>query len=210
MTSTGRVEAFSDWVLAIAITLLVLDLRVPPRDQLHDTSLAHALVQEWPSYAAYVTSFLVIGIIWINHHGVFQLIGGADRMLLFLNLVLLLLVAAIPFTTSLFAEYLTARPPAARTAAVAYSLVMLAMEVAFSGLYAWAAWHPALLRDGTDPAAARASIVRFSAGTVVYLATVGVALISAPLCLAVHFLLALYYSFQQVRLRPARQVPPRA
>jgi TMEM175 potassium channel family protein len=202
VTSTGRVEAFSDGVLAIAITLLVLDLRVPPRDELH-TSLAHALAQEWPAFAAYVTSFLVIGIIWINHHGVFQLIAAADRMLLFLNLVLLMFVAAIPFTTSLFAEYLTARSGSAHTAAVVYSGVMFGMAIAFSCLYAWAACHPALLRDGIDPAAARASIVRFSAGTVVYLATVGVALVSAPLCLAVHFLLALYYSFQQVRLRTA-------
>jgi len=107
VTSTTRVEAFSDGVLAIAITLLVLDLRVPLRDGLH-TSLAHALARQWPSYAAYVTSFLIIGIIWVNHHAVFGYLGAADRMLLFLNLVLLMFVAAIPFTTSLFAEYLTA------------------------------------------------------------------------------------------------------
>ena len=199
MTSTTRVEAFSDGVLAIAITLLVLDLRVPLRDELH-TSLAHALARQWPSYAAYVTSFLIIGIIWVNHHAVFGYLGAADRMLLFLNLVLLMFVAAIPFTTSLFAEYLTAGRDA-HTAAVVYSGVMLAMAVAFSCLYAWAASHPRLLREGVDPAAARASVVRFSAGTVVYLATIGVALISAPLCLAVHFVIALYYSFQQVRLR---------
>ena len=201
MTSTGRVEAFSDGVLAIAITLLVLDLRVPPRDGTHG-SLAHQLAHEWPSYAAYVTSFLVIGIIWINHHTVFQLIGRVDRVLLFINLILLMFVAAIPFTTSLLAEYLTAERDA-RVAAVVYSGVMLAMAVAFSVLYAWGALHPPLLRDGVDPAAARASIPRFTAGTVLYLATVGVALLSAPLCLAVHFLLAVYYSFQQLTRRAA-------
>ena len=153
MTSTTRVEAFSDGVLAIAITLLVLDLRVPLRDGLH-TSLAHALARQWPSYAAYVTSFLIIGIIWVNHHAVFGYLGAADRMLLFLNLVLLMFVAAIPFTTSLFAEYLTAGRDA-HTAAVVYSGVMLAMAVAFSCLCAWAASHPRLLREGVDPAAAR-------------------------------------------------------
>ncbi len=197
-TTTGRVEAFSDGVLAIAITLLVLDLRVPVRDTLQGT-LAHALARNWPAFAAYVTSFLVIGIIWINHHAVFQLIGRVDRMLLFLNLILLMFVAAIPFTTSLLAEYLTAGRDA-RTAAVVYSGVMLAMAIAFSILYAWAATRPALLREGVDPVAARASIPRFSAGTVFYLATVAVALVSAPLCLAVHFVLAVYYSFQQLNL----------
>ena len=67
LSETDRTEAFSDGVLAIAVTLLVLDLSVPVRDTLH-TSLATALSQQWPSYAAYVTSFLVIGIIWENHH----------------------------------------------------------------------------------------------------------------------------------------------
>jgi len=106
----------------------------------------------------------------------------------------------VAFTTSLLAEYLTAERDA-RVAAVVYSGVMLAMAVAFSVLYAWGALHPPLLRDGVDPAAARASIPRFTAGTVLYLATVGVALLSAPLCLAVHFLLAVYYSFQQLTRR---------
>ncbi len=199
MTTTGRVEAFSDGVLAIAITLLVLDLRVPVRDELTG-SLAHALAQEWPSYAAYVTSFLVIGIIWLNHHTVFQFIGLVDRVLLFLNLILLMFVAAIPFTTSLLAEYLTAGRDA-RTAAVVYSAVMFAMAVAFALLFGWAAIRPGLLREGVDPAAARAAIPRFSGGTLIYLVTVVVALFSAPVCLAVHFLLAVYYAFQQLSLR---------
>jgi uncharacterized membrane protein len=199
VTTTSRVEAFSDGVLAIAITLLVLDLRVPARDALHG-SLLGALGHEWPSFAAYVTSFLVIGIIWINHHAVFELIGRIDRVLLVLNLVLLMFVAAIPFTTSLLAEYLTAGRDA-RTAAVAYSGLMLAMSLAFSGLYARAALRPGLLAEGVDPVAARAAIPRFSLGIVVYLGTVVVALVSAPLCLAVHFLIGLYYSVEQLRLR---------
>jgi uncharacterized membrane protein len=70
MSETGRTEAFSDGVLAIAVTLLVLDLHVPPINALHEP-LAVALVHEWPAYAAYVTSFLIIGIIWVNHHAVF-------------------------------------------------------------------------------------------------------------------------------------------
>src|SRR5215475_5101237 len=137
VSETGRVEAFSDGVLAIAVTLLVLDLRVPARDALHGGSLAGALGHEWPSYAAYVTSFLIIGIIWVNHHGVFQLIGRVDRITLFLNLMLLMTVVAIPFTTSLLSEYLRAGGPSARTAALVYSAVMLLMSCGFAGLYTY-------------------------------------------------------------------------
>src|SRR5262245_38989284 len=98
MSQPGRTEAFSDGVLAIAITLLFFDLHVPlPRD-LGGGTLGSALAHEWPAYAAYVTSFLVIGIIWVNHHAVFELIGRVDRMTLFLNLLLLMTVVAIPFT----------------------------------------------------------------------------------------------------------------
>ncbi len=93
VSETGRMEAFSDGVLAIAVTLLVLDLHVPPSNALHEP-LAVALAHEWPAYAAYVTSFLIIGIIWVNHHTVFELVGRVDRNVLFLNLLLLMSVVA--------------------------------------------------------------------------------------------------------------------
>jgi len=198
VSNTTRTEAFSDGVLAIAITLLVLDLSVPARDTLQ-IPLARALAHEWPSYAAYVTSFLIIGIIWVNHHAVFELIGRVDRGALFLNLLLLMTVATIPFTTRLLATYLTAGPPA-RTAAIVYSAVMLAMSFCFAGLYSYVARRPPLLAEGVDPGAVRASIVRFSAvGTTLYMATVVIAIFSAPFCLLAHFAIALYYCFSQIR-----------
>jgi uncharacterized membrane protein len=199
VSETGRTEAFSDGVLAIAITLLVLDLRVPMSEALHG-SLAETLAGEWPAYAAYVTSFLIIGIIWVNHHGVFELVSRVDRVTLFLNLLLLMAVVAIPFTTALLSEYLREGGRDARTAALVYSFVMLAMSLAFASLYTHVARRPALLADGVDPAAVRRSIVRFSAiGILLYLATMVVALVSAPLCLVAHFVIALYYCFQQIR-----------
>jgi uncharacterized membrane protein len=110
-------------------------------------------------------------------------------------------VVAIPFTTALISEYLRAEPADARTAALVYSGVMLAMSCMFASLYTYVARHPALLADGVDPVAVRASIVRFSAiGILLYVGTVVVALVSAPLCLAAHLLIALYYCFQQIRL----------
>jgi uncharacterized membrane protein len=202
MSETNRAEAFSDGVIAIAITLLVLDLHVPAR-KLLEGPLSAALAEEWPAYAAYVTSFLIIGIIWVNHHGVFELVARVDRTALFLNLLLLMAVVAIPFTTSLMSEYLLAGGHDARTAAIVYSAVMLAMSLTFSALYSHLARHPAQLADGVDPVVFRRSIIRFSAiGLLLYVVTLIVALFSAPLCLVAHFLIALYYCFQQIR--PAR------
>jgi uncharacterized membrane protein len=202
MSETSRTEAFSDGVLAIAVTLLVLDLSVPARATLHGP-LSAALAHEWPSYAAYVTSFLVIGIIWVNHHAVFDLLSRVDRGTQFLNLLLLMTVVAIPFTTALLSEYLTAGGRDARTAALVYSAVMLAMSSGFAALYAYVSRRPRLMADGVDPAAVRASTVRFSAvGTLLYLITLGIAVFSAPLCLLAHLLIALYYCFQQIRPQP--------
>lgn len=205
VSDTTRTEAFSDGVLAIAITLLVLDLAVPDRETLHG-SLARALAHEWPSYAAYITSFLIIGIIWVNHHAVFELIGRVDRTALFLNLVLLMTVVTIPFTTHLLATYLTAGT-SARAAAVVYSAVMLAMSFGFAGLFAYVAFHPMLLADGVDPGSVRSSITRFTTvGIALYAATIVIAIFSAPLCLLAHFVIAIYYCFSQIRVggRPPR------
>ena len=205
MGETNRTEAFSDGVLAIAITLLVLDLRVPVRDTLAG-SLADALGHEWPALFAYVTSFLVIGIIWVNHHAVFDLIGAVDRVVMFLNLLLLMTVAAIPFTTALLSEYLTAGSDG-RTAAVIYSAVMLAMSICFASLYRYVAYRPPLLAPDVDPAAVRGSLTRFSVvGLALYVLTIAVALISPIACLALHLVIALYYCFEQTT-RASRRSP---
>ena len=132
---TGRLEAFSDGVFAIAITLLVLDLVVPEPSQLDGNSLARELVREWPSYFAYLVSFLVIGIIWMNHHALCTLLRRVDRPVLFANLFLLLTVSVIPFPTRLLAAYLTAGDANAHVAAAVYSGAMLLLGVAFSVLF---------------------------------------------------------------------------
>ena len=100
---TGRLEAFSDGVFAVAITLLVLDLHVDPAS---GRTLAAQLGAEWPAFAAYSLSFLVIGVVWVNHHALLSLAARTDRKLLFYNLILLMWVAVIPFTTATLADYL--------------------------------------------------------------------------------------------------------
>src|SRR5690348_10458158 len=99
----GRLEAFSDGVMAIAITLLILDVRAT---DVPDGELASVLVSTWPSYAAYALTFVVIGIMWVNHHYLFEQVGMVTRPLLFLNVFMLMAISFLPFPTSLLAEYL--------------------------------------------------------------------------------------------------------
>jgi uncharacterized membrane protein len=184
---TSRTEAFSDGVFAVAITLLALDLRPgegPTLGQqlLHRDAIAH--------YAAYIVSFPVIGIIWVNHHGVFRQIARVDRVLLFANLVLLLFVAAIPFPTALLAEHL-GEATASHPAAFAYSAVMFLMGSSFGVVWWWAVRGGRLLDRPMGRAEERVALRRFSVGTAAYLALMGLAWLSAPLTLAGHLLVAI-------------------
>src|SRR5690348_8544495 len=162
---TNRVEAFSDGIFAIAATLLVLDLAVPAREEATRAGLAAALGHEWPSYFAYLVSFLVIGIIWVNHHTVFSTVRRVDRLVMFANLGLLLVVSAIPFPTRLLAEYLTDDANSHAAAAV-YSATMLAMGTAFSLLWLVITRDSGLLHEHLDPAASRAALRRFGVGNI--------------------------------------------
>ena len=200
--STARLEAFSDGVFAIAITLLVLDLHVPAPDSLHGESLWHALADQWPSYAAYLVSFVVIGIIWINHHAMCSLARRVERRTLFANLFLLLTVSVIPFPTRLLATYLTTPDSDGHTAAAVYAATMVAMGAAFSLLFLAFTRQARLLHTPIPPHDRRAAIRRFSIGGFCYLCTIGLAYLSPIAMLATHALLAIYYCFDQ--LAPAR------
>src|SRR5215471_6251356 len=133
-----RAEAFSDGVFAIAITLLVLDLRLPSPDA-GQPSLTHQLLHAWPHYFAYVVSFLTIGIMWMNHHTIMAHVNRVDRPLLVLNLLLLMGVVAIPFPTQLVAEHLRGRGGTAAT--VTYGLVMIAMSAGFAAMWVYVVTH---------------------------------------------------------------------
>ena len=130
----ARLEAFSDGVFAVAITLLALDLRVDGPGQ---GTLADQLGHQWPVFAAYVVSFFVIGIVWVNHHALFTSFARVDRSLLFLNLLLLLWIAAIPFATSTMATYLRTDGGDAHLAAALYSAVLEGMSLSFTSIFVW-------------------------------------------------------------------------
>jgi uncharacterized membrane protein len=201
----ARLEAFSDGVFAIAITLLVLDLRVPP--ELAEGRLWAALGAQWPSYVAYLVTFLVIGIMWVNHHGIFERARAVDRPVLFANLALLLLVSFLPFPTRLVSEFLT-RGEDAHAALAVYSGTMLLVGWAFSALWLILTRDTGgegLLHASLDRAAHRAAIRRFGLGSVAYGATVALSFVTPIGTLALHAALALYYCFDQLRPGGAAQ-----
>ena len=129
---TGRTEAFSDGVFAIAITLLVLEIRVPESAFEH---LWSGIADQWPSYLAYVTSFLTIGGIWGVHHGIFRRLQYMNRELMLANLLLLMAVAFLPFPTKLMAEAIH-DTGAARAAAIFYGAALLVISVLVRLLWA--------------------------------------------------------------------------
>ncbi len=129
--STNRLEAFSDGVIAVAITLLVLNIQPPHLKA--GQSLASGLANQWPAYAAYVTSFLTIGIIWMNHHVMISRLREADHTILFFNLLLLMSIGFLPFATSLMAAYLK-QSSGQHLAAGIYSGAFLFMALCFANL----------------------------------------------------------------------------
>ncbi|MGG3810099.1 TMEM175 family protein [Methylorubrum rhodesianum] len=133
--SPARIEAFSDGVFAIIITLLVLDIRVPREADLHGEELIGALLRQWPVYVAYVLSFLQVGVVWANHHTMFHYLRHSDHVLLFTNLILLLCVAILPFTTALMAEYARSDTNDLRIAALLYSAALCSAGVMFSFMW---------------------------------------------------------------------------
>ena len=185
----ARLEAFSDGVFAVAITLLALNLAVGGPGH---GPLIEQLGQHWPTFVAYLISFFTIGIIWVNHHGLVRNITAVDRTLLFLNLVLLLFVVVIPFATATMAEYLTSGGQDAHIAMALYAGVFEGMSLAFSAIFAW------MLGEGRThrplPREARAfAWLRFGFGLFSYLVAIGVAFVSAPAALAIIGLVAVYY-----------------
>ncbi len=186
----GRVEAFSDGIFSIAATLLVLDLRVPEAT----TDLAGALAAQWPNFATYIVSFLTIGIIWVNHHSLFANVHHVDRTLLFVNMLLLLTVSAIPFPTALLAHYVMV-DGASHIAAAVYGGVMVAMSVSFTLLWRHVTHDGRLLGRHLEPGRALQESALFSVGLIGYLLGAGLSFVSATLALALYALIAVFYVF---------------
>lgn len=185
---TSRIEAFSDGVFAIAATLLVLEIGVSPTG---GGQLGDELVRIWPSYLAYVTSFVTIGIIWINHHHNMRAIERPDRPFMFINLLLLLDVAFIPFPTKLVADYL--RRGGERPAVIAYAATLLVMAALYTIWWRYARTGRRLIAVSVDEADLRAIDRGFAPGLPLYAAVFVLAFFSPLAAVIVTLALAAFY-----------------
>jgi uncharacterized membrane protein len=189
--SPNRLEAFSDGVFAIAITLLVLDIHVPEPGS---GRLGHELLAQWPSYAAYVISFMTIGIIWINHHATFSRLRSVDHSILIWNLLLLLSVGILPFTTSLMAEYLKESSGESLAAAI-YGGSFLLMGAVFGAVNRHIYLNrQAALKKPMAPEAARRALHFAALGQIPYALATALAFVSPYITLAICAACGIYYS----------------
>jgi TMEM175 potassium channel family protein len=189
----GRLEAFSDGVFAVAITLLALNLTVAGPGHGH---LLHQLGKSWPALAAYVLSFFTIGIIWVNHHVLIRTIAVVDRTLLFLNLLLLMFVVLIPPATAIVRQYLSSSGEDAEVAMALYSAVFLGMSIGFSAIFEWTL-HGERRLQPLPPEAHWPARLRFVGGGAVYVVSFVVALFNAIAAFILIALTAVYYIAQR-------------
>jgi uncharacterized membrane protein len=190
---TARLEAFSDGVFAVAITLLILEINVPGGEHLW-----HQLKEEWPSFASFFVSFWVIGIIWVNHHGLLDHLKRTDRQVLYLNLLVLMTVVFIPFSTALMAEHLKSGADE-RVAAIVYALAFFAMGIAFNFFWTYVIKHRRELGVEIPDEEIRRTSISFMIGSPIYAVAVITAFISPAVVLIIVAAVAVYYMVAGMR-----------
>jgi uncharacterized membrane protein len=186
---TGRVEAFSDGVFAIAITLLILAVGI--EQAIAEGHLKDQLYELWPAYIAYAVSFLTIGIMWVNHHAVFRHFARVDRPLLLLNILLLMLIAFTPFPTRVVAEHAHSAEDR-RAAALLYGITMTITAICFFAV--WMYGSRRLLRPDADPREVSGITRSYLPGTPMYAGATLLAFVSPIASLIVFGLLAVFYA----------------
>ena len=183
-------------MFAIAITLLILEIKVPHASD--GENLARTLVRLWPSYLGYVISFVTLGIMWANHHAIFQYIHRIDRYFLGINVFFLMCISFVPFPTAVLAEHLP-YPDSRRTATAFYSAVLVVIALAYNAVWWYAIAGRRLLASHADPAAVRTITQRYAMGPFSYLVSFGLAFVNVWASLAVHGILAVLYLLPESR-----------
>jgi uncharacterized membrane protein len=192
---SGRLHALIDGIFAIALTLLVLDLPKPA----HSARLVHDLLGAWPSYVAYLVSFITIGILWIEHHGMMSAVRGINRRFLERTLIFLLFISIIPWPTALAADYADQAVPEARAVAVLYAATMLMMGLTFAWGWSYLVAHPELVAEPARPALP-AGARRALLGGLVYLIAIGAAFLSPKVSFAIDAIVAVYFAASRSRV----------
>ena len=196
---TARVEAFSDGVFAIAITLLILDVKVPVMSVPEEAATNHWLLgrlaepEAFAAYAAYLMSFLTILVMWVNHHRILSLVEKVDHRFLFWNGLLLMLISIVPFPTSLLARYFLT--PSANIGAAVYAGHGFLIALGFQGVWQHAIRDRRLLAPGTDAEVAKLS-AQYRYGPLMYLMTFALAFVSAWASAGLCLLFVVFFSLQ--------------
>ena len=185
---TGRVEAFSDGVFAIAITLLILIVGIEHAPQ---SDLGVELLDLWPAYVAYAVSFLTIGIMWVNHHMIFRHFARVDRPLLLLNIFLLMLIAFVPFPTRVVADFIKSDADR-QDASLLYGITMTITAILFFAV--WMYGSRRLLRPDADRREVTGITRSYLPGTPLYATATLLALLSPIASLIMFAALALFYA----------------
>lgn len=193
---TARMEAFSDGVFAIAITLLVLEISVPEGSE---DDMLRAVLDQWPSYLAYIVSFATVGAIWLAHTVITEYLDHADRWLLRLNLLLLLVVSFVPFPTGLLAQAL-GDTDASKVATTVYGVTLLLAAVVTSALWRYAL-HAELVRTDAGAQVVRAITRRLAPGLAGYVVMILVGLVLPTIAVVGYLLIAVYYLVPMRTLR---------
>lgn len=191
----GRIEAFSDGVFAIAVTLLVLGIKVPKADELGaGNSLGTALLQLWPHYLAFVTSFATIFAMWVNHHRIFSFLRRSDHFFLYWNGLLLLLITFLPFPTTVLAEYF--QHPDARIAGTLFAGTLVAIALAFKGLWRYASKNGRLLAQKIPSEDVAQITTQHQYGPMMYSVAFVISFLSVGLSVGACLCLAVYFGFK--------------
>jgi uncharacterized membrane protein len=185
--ATNRLEALSDGVFAIVMTILVLEISIPLITEASaNTELMRELAEMWPKFFAYVLSFLVLGVMWVNHHFMFHHIKRANNKLAWLNILFLMFVALVPFSTSLLGEYSNTQ-----TAVVAYGVNVILILVAGFTLWSYVTGKYRLVDDDIDPKIVKRTKIMFVVGFFYFLVAMGVSFISPIAAFCIYGLMAL-------------------
>ena len=191
---TGRIEAFSDGVFAIATTLLVLEVKVPEGDIKSGAELWSALAVQWPHYLAYVLGFISIVIMWMNHHMLFRYVRRSSHSLLIFNSLLLMAISFMPFPTALVAAHISPLDSEmARVAMIVYSGVGVLIAILYNFLWWSMSRNNRLINEEADPEEVRAVTQGYMLGPALYLVGFIMAFVSAPASIFVNFLLLAFF-----------------
>jgi uncharacterized membrane protein len=188
--NTQRIEAFSDGVFAIAITLLILEIKIPHLPESHD--LATALMHLWPAYGAYVLSFVTVGIYWANHNFVFKLYQRTDHVFYLLNVLFLMCISFLPFPTAVLSEYLV-DPEEKHTAISLYALGLLLPATAWFLTWLYASYRCRLIDRRLDPGFVRLLTRQYLVSILLYLTAWLISYWNGPVSLALMIGLTLLY-----------------